>query len=104
MENLLKNINEVNYLSTAAITSIGNLTIDAKYKVLRLDKVETKYGRSIVAYISRPEDELCRIYIPKKIVSHFDDCFIEQYNRNELGELYMTYKGTSQKTFNIVFD
>jgi hypothetical protein len=103
MENLLKNLNEVNYLSQATNISVGNLKIGVKYRVLRLDKVETKYGRSIAAHVSNDGDELWRIFIPKKFVNIFDDCFIEQFNHKQMGELFLTYKGTSQKSFNVEF-
>lgn len=103
MDNLLKKLNEVNRYSTASNISIGNLSTDEKYKVERLEKVETKFGGTIGAYITKGGDELWRIYLPKKFVNMFDEQFIERFNARELGDLFLTYKGLSQKSFNIIF-
>ena len=103
MDNLLKQLNDISRFSTASNISIGDLTVDERYKVVRLEKVEAKFGVAIVAYISRGREELSRIYLPKKFIGSFGDEFISKFNRCEVGDLFLTYKGVSQKSFNIVF-
>lgn len=104
MDSVLKKLNDINRYSSATNISVGDLTIGEKYRVVLLEKVSTKYGVSIVAYITKVgEEELCRIYLPKKFVDTFDETFITQFNKNEMGELHLEYKGIYQKSFNIAF-
>ena len=95
-------LNDINRYSAASRISVGNLTIDVKYKVESLEKVTTKFGPSIIAYILKGGDTLWKIYPPKKFVNSFDVEFITSFNKYEVGELYLTYKGQLEKTFDVV--
>jgi hypothetical protein len=80
MNNLLKKLNDVNKFSTAA---------NERYKVVHLEKVDTKFGRTIAAYITKgKEEELWRIYLPKKFIPSFEDAFVEQFNKQQAGDLF----------------
>ena len=103
MNNLRTVLNDINRYSAAFSTSVGNLTINEKYKVERLEKVTTKYGPSVIAYISKGGDTLWKLYLPKKFVNSFDAEFITNFNKHEVGELYLTYKGQLEKTFDVVY-
>ena len=103
MENLLRQLNDISRFSTASTISIGDLKIDERYKVLRLEKIDVKFGVAICVYISRGGNEICRCFLPKKFVASFSDEFISKFNRCEMGDLYLTFQGVSQKSFNITF-
>ena len=63
----------------------------------------TKYGPSVIAYITKEGDDLYKVYLPKKFVTTFDTEFTDKFNRHEEGELYLTYHGITEKTFNVEF-
>jgi hypothetical protein len=104
MDSVLNKLNNISKFSAATNISIGEMKVDEKYLIERFEKVKTKFGASIVVYIIEEENKkLWRIFVPKKFTESFDDDFINRYNAKEIGEMYITYKGLSQKAFNIVF-
>jgi hypothetical protein len=103
MSQLRTALNDVNRFSGAVNTSIGKLAINEPYKVERLEKVTTKYGPSVIAYLTKGGEDLCKVYLPKKFTNVIDDEFIEKFNRHEVGELFLTYRGMIDKSFNVKF-
>ena len=102
MDQLLTKLNNINRLNTANLVSIAKLTLNEKFKISRLEKRNTKYGTAVMAFIVQKET-LWKLFLPKQFASTFDDEFINKFNGNEVGELYMTYKGPTEKSFSVVF-
>ena len=103
MNQLRSTLNEINRFSAAVNISIGNLNVNEKYKVERLEKVTTKYGPSVIGFITKGDDILYKVYLPKKFVNTFSAEFTEKFNQHEVGDLYLTYHGLTEKTFNVEF-
>lgn len=104
MNQLRTQLNDINRYSAAVNISIGKLTINEKYKVERLEKVTTKYGPSVIAFLTKGDDVLYKVYLPRKFVNTFDTEFTEKFNRHDVGDdLYLTYHGLTEKTFNVEF-
>jgi hypothetical protein len=68
-----------------------------------LEKVTTKYGPSIIAFLTNGGEDLYKVYLPKKFTNTIDNEFTEKFNRHEVGDLFLSYRGMNEKSFNVEF-
>jgi hypothetical protein len=59
-------------VSVAAV-NVSSLYMDARYPVLHAERVETKYGPSIRLTIREGEDNIIKVFLPRRYSEVFTD-------------------------------
>ena len=109
MESLKGQLQTINQTSIAECVSLDKLRLNFEYPVERLEIVNTKYGESVVAYLSNVEktnNKLIKVFLPKRYRQSFEPDFIRKFNQGEfVGDdgITLIYKGVIGKTFSLEF-
>jgi hypothetical protein len=87
-------------------TSFLHLQVEVKNLLLRAERVNTRYGPSIVLTLRGPESRRYKVYLPRRYCALVTDDDITAINQNHaVLYLYMgTWRSTSQYLLNIVQD
>jgi len=81
--------------------SVGNLTVDRTYPVMKMGNQGTQYGRTIVCTVEDNAGSLFEVYLPKSI--QLEDDEILEFNSRTEKTLNLVFKGRRRRTFNIAF-
>lgn len=83
--------------------SIGELEKDARYPVLTMKNVDTKFGRAIACVLEDPEcGRKINVFLPKAIA--MTDNMIEDYNNDKVSRIKLIFRGLNKRSFMIDFE
>jgi hypothetical protein len=92
---LVGNFNEE---STCDVITIDKLQVDVKNQILHAERINTRYGPSIVLTLRCPPDSLRnKVYLPRHYCVLFTDYDIIAINDRQI-LLHLVYKGTCRET------
>ena len=94
MEDILRRFKEAS--SNRSVT-ISSLHKNKEYPVLRAERVETKYGVSILLTVRESSVDVVRVYLPKRYTDVFTDPNIVSIN-NGILKFKLIYHGVCEKT------
>jgi hypothetical protein len=84
-------------LESCHYMSVRSLETDRKYSILSAERMQTKYGPSIVLTLLDSPERLIRVFLPRRYYSVFTEEDITEINT--LGvKLCLVYKGTCVDT------
>jgi hypothetical protein len=93
--------------ATCNLIPVDNLQVEVKNLIFRAERVNTRYGPSIVLTLRAPESRRYKVYLPRRYCALVTDDVITAINQNH-AVLYLVYMGTcrstSQHLLNIVQD
>lgn len=79
--------------TTCGVIPIDQLQIEVKHHILRAERVNTRYGPSIVLTIRCPDFQRYRVYLPRRYCIVVTDDDITDINERQI-MLHLVYKGT----------
>ncbi|KAF0719469.1 Uncharacterized protein FWK35_00029246 [Aphis craccivora] len=82
--------------------SIGDLTVDRAYPILKMVNKDTQYGRAIICTLEADEGTHLEAYLPKSVQLEDDEIF--EFNARTNKNLKLIYKGQWRRAFNITFE
>jgi len=81
--------------------SVGDLTIDRPYPVLKMVNQDTQYGQTVISTLEGDAGNRLEVYLPKPI--HLEDEEILEFNGRFDKNFKLVYKGRWGRAFNITF-
>ena len=81
---------------------ISALEVERKYQIIRAERVETKFGQSVLLNILDSPIKTIKIYLPKSYSAVLTDVDIDDINTKGVS-LHLIYKGTCVKTKSYIF-
>ena len=76
---------------------ISSLYIDKRYPVLQAERIETKYGTSVLVTISESTDNVIKVFLQRRYRMAFTEDYVTAINDKTV--LYhLTYKGKCFKS------
>jgi hypothetical protein len=94
MDDLLWRFKEDTYIR---YVNIGSLQKNKAYPVLNAERVQTKYGVSILLTVRESSVDAVRVYQPKRYTDAFTDPYIDSINNDTL-KFKLVYHGVCEKT------
>jgi len=82
--------------------SVGDLTIDRAYPILKMANRDTQYGKTIICTLDADEGAHLETYVPKSV--QLEDEKILEFNARTNKNLKLIYKGRRGRAFNITFE
>ena len=81
--------------------SVGDLTVDRTYPIMKMVNQDTQYGRTIVCTLKDIAGSLFQVYLPKSI--QLEDDEILEFNSRTEKTINLVFKGRRGRAFNIAF-
>ena len=83
--------------TSCSSVKIGTLEVERKYPIIHAERVETKFGQSVLLTILDSPMNSVKVFLPKGYSAVVRDDDIDDINSNRVS-LNLIYKGTCVKT------
>jgi hypothetical protein len=83
--------------NTSRTVSVGSLEVEHRYQILHSERVDTKFGSSVVFTIGDGAAGALKVFLPKRYSCLIKDKDIADTN-NQTVSLHLIYKGRCAKT------
>jgi hypothetical protein len=83
--------------TSCSSVKIGDLEVERKYPIIRAERVETKFGQSVLLTILDSPMKSIKVFLPKSYSAVMTDVDIDDINSKRVS-LHLIYKGTCVKT------
>lgn len=107
MSTLAAYLNDANQ-SSSQIGRLADLRVGVSYEIVKFDKINTKYGKAIIAHIrsyvgpTQFEDEPNIVFLPNRFTDMFTKEIIDEYDVTNR-KIALLYKGIKNRRYDLEF-